>query len=224
MRLRLSATIIGLAALLSACAASRGVYSTGRDGTFVLHGQYTAVSHSTANLQKDLQAEADKRCPEGWTKIRDTANPSAMTGGRIWTIRCRAGEVATGAGAAVGVGPAAAVTSSAGSPAPTAAMESAATNAGTTMSREELVSRLTNAVRRAAPYLAPEAARAIVEAQMNDLGELVRALTNSVLRAAPYLTPEAARAIVRKELNDLTAAQIRILAPGAQPAPPAPSH
>lgn len=162
MQLASFAMTASLAILLAGCGVSSSVESGGGDGTIEIRGQYVAANNTRKALEKDLAAEADRRCPSGWMKIGDAPNPYAMTGGRIWHIRCN--TLATTSTTAPGVGP--------GEP-PHAAAEPAldlvtqpAAPAG---APPDVSAVMRAAVMRAAPYLTPEAAQAIVEQQMKAL-------------------------------------------------------
>jgi hypothetical protein len=158
---------LAIVSLLAGLAAGCGVTATqssGGSGTIVLRGQYSSVSNATQALERDLKAEADRQCPNGWTKLGDRANPAAISGGRVWEIRC---NPATAAGA-ISQGPAASAAPPATPPA-AAPLPAVPAAAGQAMSRQDLVRTLTAAVMQAAPYLTSEAAQAIVARQLGDL-------------------------------------------------------
>lgn len=184
---------ISLAMLLAGCGGVTGVESRGGSDVIEIRGQYTTVSHSMQVLERQLNAEADKRCPNGWTKVSDKANPFTMAGGRIWEIRCNKANVATNAG------PGGAVT--APPPAQSQAPRAPAGNAG---------------------VAAGPTTTTVATTPAGTSADVVRVLTSAVLRAAPYLTEGAAQAIVNQELSDLMGAKVRLVGPEGQSIPIAP--
>lgn len=172
MRFGKGAVEIILAALVAGCGVT-SVESGGGESTIEIRGQYTAVSNATQALERDLTSEANRRCPGGWTKISDTANPFTMAGGRIWRIRCNSAIAAGASVATAPVPPPASAPTAAPRPAgnsgPNSAVGTTAVSAATQISREDLIRLLTSAVMRASPYLTQEAAQAIVERQLSEL-------------------------------------------------------
>ncbi|HYB56707.1 MAG TPA: hypothetical protein VEK12_11085 [Alphaproteobacteria bacterium] len=170
MQLGRFASAACLAVLLAGCGVT-AVETSGGEGTITLRGDYSSVSHSAQALEKDMTAEANRRCPDGWAKIGDTANPGAISGGRIWQIRCNASVATTGGGSAAPPAPTTGAVAKAApvqAPAPPSAAPAHATGSQL-MSREDLSRVLAGAVRRAGPYLSDEAARTIVEQELTDL-------------------------------------------------------
>jgi hypothetical protein len=159
----------------------------GSDATFVISGKYTESSQTARSLDDLMTAEADKRCPAGWTKVSDEPNGRSFTGGRVWRVRCNSGGAAASAPANA-------------APTPPAA------GAGASEARTGIA---------APPSMPPSAGTAAVAAAgppgAVSQDDLVRMLAAAVKRASPYLTDAAAEAIVAEELRTLEGAKLGIL-------------
>jgi len=206
MRLCHATIVLSLATLVAGCGGKiSGVSTEGpSDGSITIRGAYSSVSNATEALEAEMKAEANKNCPQGWTKLDDTANRAALAGGRVWRIKCNT-PVAGNAGAAATSGSTSPV-----APVPATTAASAPITAS-----------------NAAPAPITSTAAAVASTPGTTKGalnreDLNRLLTESVMRASPYLTPDAARAIVERQLGDLMAAQIQVVGPSGQAIPLAP--
>lgn len=211
-----SGMAVVFAALLAGCAAvsSDAVESSqSGDTTIVIRGRYTESSNALHALEEAMGVEANKRCPSGWTKVSDENNPSSLTGGRIWRVRCNPASAKASALAAAppsALVPAAG-TATAASAGITAAAASAAAPGSAALNGLAPSSHAT--ATSAAALTASSAAGAISRE------DLVRMLAAAVKRASPYLTDSAAEAIVAEQLRTLAGAKVEILSPNGQPLP-----
>ena len=156
-----------------------------------------------------MKGEADRNCPQGWTKIDDTANRGAISGGRIWRIRCNTPAAGTAGVAATGGGT--------GSAAPVQSTATAAPAPVSTTAPSAAPAPMAVTGGAASVATTPGTTKQALNRE-----DLNRILTDSVMRASPYLTPDAARAIVERQLGDLMAAQVQVIGPNGQAIPLAP--
>jgi len=205
------------AALLAGCAAvsSDAVESSqSGDTTIVIRGRYTESSNALHALEEAMGVEANKRCSSGWTKVSDENNPSSLTGGRIWRIRCNpTGAKASALAAAPppsALAPAAG-TATAASAGITAAAASAATPGSAALNG---LAPGSQATATAAAALTASSPAGVIRRE-----DLVRMLAAAVKRASPYLTDSAAEAIVAEQLRTLAGAKVEVLGPNGQPLP-----
>ncbi len=193
-RLRKAASLaltLGLVGLLAGCAdvgsPPTATQMLGQD-TYLVMGKFTSVSDTMGVLKQQMTQRANQQCPGGWTKLAEGPNPHALSGGRIWKIRCTglsATNVAPAADSGTYVAPPSTAPAAATTMAPVPAPTTAAAPTKAVAPSADLLRMFTAAAMQAAPDLSERAAQAVASAQLHSLAAAGMTVTDAAGHSVP---------------------------------------
>ncbi len=185
------ALALGVVGLLAGCADIGGppaaTQMLGQD-TYLVMGKFTSVSDTMGVLKRQMTRRANQQCPGGWTKLAEGPNPNAMSGGRIWKIRCtglNATHAAPAADYGTYVAPPSTAPAAATAMAPVPAATAATAPAKAVTPPADLLRMFTAAAMQAAPDLSQRAAQAIARAQLRSLAAAKMTVTDAAGHPLP---------------------------------------